>query len=102
MTPRIPRTEKLSSDLLWYGTWIAVVAVAAGLSVGLDRPLGFGIAQFGIAVFILLPISRVALLLAIFLKEKDRVYVTMAASVLAIIAISVIVGFYGAALHFQR
>lgn len=45
----------------------------------------------GVAVFIFLPVARVALMLAIFLRERDYVYTVTAALVLAIIAAGVLV-----------
>ncbi|MDM4501851.1 DUF1634 domain-containing protein [Klebsiella oxytoca] len=40
-------------------------------------------------MFILLPVARVALMLTIFLRERDYAYVVIAALVLAIIAAGV-------------
>jgi uncharacterized membrane protein len=45
----------------------------------------------GVAVFILLPVARVALMLTLFLRERDYAYTVIAALVLAIIAAGVIV-----------
>ncbi len=93
------RREQIVAALLWYGTWFASALVAAGMLLGvvpLQFPLllpltGHDLVKLGVAVFILLPITRVGLMLAIFLRERDWIYAMIAALVLAIIAIGVIV-----------
>lgn len=90
MKPSVTRSEKIISDLLWYGTGTASALVALGLVRGLGNPLGLMIAKSGIALFILLPIMRVAFLLKMFAQERDAIYVVITASVLTIIAISVV------------
>jgi hypothetical protein len=85
------RRERLIAALLWYGTWAASAVIAAGLAVGLTRPIslglsGIGIAQAGVALFILLPVARVVLMLGMFLRQRDYAYAAISAFVLAIIA----------------
>ncbi len=88
------RREQLIAALLWYGTWIASALIAAGLlltAVGPSFPLtGYDVMKAGVAMFILLPVARVALMLAIFLRERDYAYAVIAALVLAIIVAGVI------------
>ncbi len=95
----VARREQIIAALLWYGTWFASTLIAAGMLLGavplppsLLLPLtGHDLVKLGVAVFILLPITRVGLMLAIFLRERDWIYAMIAALVLAIIAIGVIV-----------
>ena len=78
--------ERLVAGLLRYGTWCATAIVGAGVALELSGHDGLIVAKTGIAVFILLPILRVATLLAIFIWERDRTYAAFAALVLSIIA----------------
>ena len=92
------RREQAIAALLWHGTWLASALIAVGiLLAGIgslqSQPAlklgGYNVVKAGVAVFILLPIARVALMLAIFLRERDYVYTAVAALVLAIIAAGV-------------
>lgn len=87
--------DQIIAALLWYGTWFASALIAAGIPLTAFKPLFFSMAislsgdalvKAGIAVFILLPVARVALMLTIFLRERDYIYAVIAAIVLAIIA----------------
>lgn len=103
MTPAMDgdwRRERTIAGLLYYGTWIASVFVGVGMIVGVLGDIGcFNllaikgdvIVKIGIALFILLPIARVALMLIIFLYERDYVYVVIAMSVLAIIVTGILI-----------
>lgn len=99
MTPAandIERREVLVAALLWYGTWFASALIAAGVLLTMVAPRAFlvsglGVMKAGVAVFILLPIARVALMLVLFVRERDYVYAAIAALVLAIIAAGVLV-----------
>ncbi|MDE2344185.1 MAG: DUF1634 domain-containing protein [Betaproteobacteria bacterium] len=51
---------------------------------------GHDLVKAGIAAFIFLPSARVALMLAIFVRERDCVYAAIAALVLVIIATGLI------------
>jgi uncharacterized membrane protein len=84
--------ERLIAGLLWYGTWIAAAVVGTGLAVALSGHDGLILAKAGIALFILLPVARVALMLAIFVRERDYAYAAIAAVVLAIIVAGVAAG----------
>jgi hypothetical protein len=92
------RRDQLIAGLLWYGTWFASALIAAGVLVTAIEPFqaslalplrGYDVMKAGVAVFILLPIARVALMLAIFLRERDYAYTVIAALVLTIIAAGV-------------
>jgi hypothetical protein len=89
------RREQQIAALLWYGTWCASALIAAGITVGVIQQagsllnVGFNghqLVKAGVALFILLPVARVALMLKIFLRERDYAYALIAALVLAIIA----------------
>lgn len=93
--------EQIIAGLLWYGTWIASALVAAGIVVRAlqppDHPFlsglnGLTVMKAGVALFIVLPVARVALMLVIFLREHDYLYTAISALVLAIIAAGVLVG----------
>ncbi|RXN91447.1 DUF1634 domain-containing protein [Achromobacter aloeverae] len=92
--------EWIIARLLWYGTGVACVLIAAGLlvaaapaSIALAFPVtGHALMKAGVAVFILLPMARVALMLALFLRERDYTYAMIAALVLGIIAAGIVVG----------
>ena len=85
--------ENLLGSLLHYGTLAASGIIAFGLALSLAAgPLGMGVATAGIALFILLPALRVAVMLAFFLRARDYRYGAIAALVLLIISISFFVG----------
>jgi uncharacterized membrane protein len=93
------RVRKIA-ELLYYGTCFASVFVGVGMIVGMLGDIGCFkslpikgefIVRTGIALFILLPIATVALMLIIFLHERDYVYVAIAMAVLAIIATGVLI-----------
>ncbi|WP_447921620.1 DUF1634 domain-containing protein [Achromobacter aegrifaciens] len=99
MTPaadRQARRDRIIAGLLWYGTWIASALIAAGMALDLIAPdaalRGHELVKVGVALFILLPVARVALMLAIFLRERDYAYTGISALVLLIIAAGVVSG----------
>lgn len=93
--------ERMIGSLLWYGTLLASAIIAAGMLLGALQRFGldFGIettgenvVKTGIAVFIVLPIARVALMLCSFLRERDYTFVAISVAVLAVIAGGVAIG----------
>lgn len=89
--------DRVIAGLLWYGTWLASALIAAGMALDfLPQAFaglrGLELVQAGVALFILLPVARVALMLAIFLRERDYAYTAIAALVLLIIAAGVVSG----------
>ncbi|MGC1547572.1 MAG: DUF1634 domain-containing protein, partial [Rhodanobacter sp.] len=83
------------------GTLLATAIIGVGMALGLLQPIASGhlfgfdayaIVKGGIALFILLPVARVVLMLAIFLHERDYTYAAIATLVLVIIAAGVIAG----------
>lgn len=100
-TDRFEPREQLIAGLLWYGTWLASACIAGGLVLGLLQRLvifvlpglsGFAVMKFGVALFIFLPVARVALMLLIFVRERDYAYTAIAALVLAIIGAGLLAG----------
>jgi hypothetical protein len=98
--PSTGHREQIIARLLWYGTWIASTIIATGMFVGeLQKPAGsplfnlsgYDFVRAGVALFILLPIARVALMLTLFLRERDYVYVMISGLVLLIIAAGIFV-----------
>jgi uncharacterized membrane protein len=97
----VTHRDRIIAGLLWYGTWLASALIAAGMTLhALQRftgPLALGLSRHafvtaGVAVFILLPVARVALMLIIFLRERDYAYSAISAFVLAIIAAGITFG----------
>jgi uncharacterized membrane protein len=103
-TSDIRRLERLLASLLHYGTCVASAVIAVGIAIALaqrDSPLPIvsslshlHLITAGIALFILLPVSRVVLTLVIFLRARDYWFVAMAAFVLTTIVLGFVVGLY--------
>jgi uncharacterized membrane protein len=74
--------------VLGAGTWIASALIGAGLLL----PAGTELVNAGVALFIALPIVRVALMLAEFLRRRDYRIALIAASVLAVIVAGIVLG----------
>lgn len=95
------RLERNVAALLHHGTWVASTVIVVGMVVcALDPtrgPFQFGlngyvIVKTGIALFIALPIARVSLMLAMFLRARDRLYGMISFLVLVIIAAGILSG----------
>jgi uncharacterized membrane protein len=85
--------ENLLGRLLHYGTLAASGLIALGLALGVAwGAVGVGIATAGIALFILLPTLRVAVMLIFFLRAGDYRYGAIAGLVLFIISLSFYIG----------
>ncbi|WP_234744834.1 DUF1634 domain-containing protein [Burkholderia sp. WTPI3] len=76
----VERRDRAVAMLLRYGTMCACMLIAAGMLLGAGWPVadagmlgrdGHALAKAGVALFILLPVTRVALLMGIFLRERD-------------------------------
>jgi uncharacterized membrane protein len=91
---RPARLERQLAAMLSYGTWLASAVIAIGLALTLiGWPGGAGdIVTTGIALFILLPVSRVILMLIVFLHERDYRFGAVAALVLAIMVLGFALG----------
>ncbi len=86
---------RVIAALLRHGTWLASATIGAGLAVLWLRPMtgtipfgvsGVALMKIGVALFIFLPVLRVALMLFLFARERDTVYTAISALVLAIMA----------------
>ena len=85
--------EKALGAMLLYGTCLASLVIALGLVIAiLSGAAGMRIAAVGIALFIVLPIARVAAMLFFFLVSRDYRFSGIAALVLVIILFSYLVG----------
>ncbi|SAK55660.1 hypothetical protein AWB79_02210 [Caballeronia hypogeia] len=94
MTPRTSAAlDRLLAAFLQFGTWAACAIVGAGMLLD-AHAAGSGAATLsaGIALFILLPVLRLVLMLAVFARQRNFVYVTIAATVLAVIAAGCVIG----------
>jgi hypothetical protein len=106
----LPHLESRLASLLHFGTWLA----SALMGLGLPLFLVFGrnassqetsvtnlaneLMKVGIAVFILLPVVRVAFMLTVFARQRDSRFVAMSGLVLLIIAASALIGFISSTL----
>jgi uncharacterized membrane protein len=91
--------ERLLARVLSVGTWLGTAIIAAGLGL---RCMAWGQVQstqacmrmvsLGIALFILLPVLRVALMAVAFIRMRDLVFTAMATAVLVIIGLAACIG----------
>ncbi len=81
--------ERRLARLYRGGTYVATAVIAVGVALG-DATIELA----GIALMIALPIVRVALLCASFVRANDRTFALLAALVLAIVAAGAAVGVY--------
>lgn len=98
------RLEGMLARLLNYGTWFSSAVTALGLALVLVEgyvgasafggPSGTTIVTAGIALLIMLPVLRLALMLIVFLRERDYMFGIIAAAVLTIIALGTALGLY--------
>jgi uncharacterized membrane protein len=89
------RIESVLARALALGTWLISAVIAAGLllsffSAGI--PYGSQVVMVGIGLFILLPITRVILMLALFVGVRQYKFAGVAVLVLAIIFASFVIG----------
>jgi hypothetical protein len=92
---RHPELERCLATLLHWGTWLGCCIVGTGLvlqAAGGEGGLATRIVVAGIAVFLLLPVARVAVMLVVFLRERDYRFGLIAAAVLAIIVLGAVLG----------
>lgn len=97
---RLERLEDVLAGLLKWGALLACGWIAAGMAAGLlgggwpGPPGGFAerCATVGIVLLIALPALRVAVSLAIFLVDRDYVFVVVSGVVLAVMAIGLLLG----------
>ena len=101
MSDRRSDREQVIAALLGYGVWLASTLIAAGMaaewmhrSAGPVLAGGADLVRAGVVLFILLPVARVALMLALFVRERDYAYVAISALVLIIIGASFVTGLW--------
>jgi hypothetical protein len=80
--------ERRLARTLGLGTWIGSTVIAVGFLASLRLPIGGAIEMAGVAIFIALPVLRLALMLATFARRQEWAFAATAALVLLIIAIS--------------
>jgi uncharacterized membrane protein len=94
------RREQMIAGLLWCGTWLASAVILLGMAINLAGwPLlfdlsGSAVIKTGVVLFILLPVARVALMLLIFLRERDYAFTMISALVLTIIGAGFLLGLW--------
>jgi uncharacterized membrane protein len=95
---RHPALERRLAQLLRYGTWIGSLVIAVGLALAWlvpDSALpGTRAVTLGVALFIFLPILRVAVMLGVFLRDRDYRFAAIALLVLAVIGLGAALGIY--------
>lgn len=93
--------EQAIAGLLRYGVWLASAVIGTGLLAEWLHALtkaallglsGASLVTAGVALLILLPVSRVALMFFLFLRERDAAYIAISALVLAIIGAGFLAG----------
>ena len=91
------RLEPLLASVQHYGSWVASMVIGLGLAmamVNLATLPAMRMVTAGIALFILLPVLRVALMLGVFLRRRDYRFSAIAALVLTIIFLGFALGTY--------
>jgi uncharacterized membrane protein len=91
------RLEDLLAKALHRGTCTACVIVGFGLilnavPISSFKTIGGILGLMGVALFVLLPVARVSMMLAVFLKDRDYVFVLISALVLAVIGFGAVLG----------
>lgn len=89
VNPGSSRLELILAATLQYGTWLASVVIAAGLAAFHPR---LPLISAGIALFILLPVLRVVLMTAFFLRNRDYRLGAISTLVLGIILFGFVLG----------
>ncbi|HZZ09260.1 MAG TPA: DUF1634 domain-containing protein [Paraburkholderia sp.] len=103
-TLKTKQLEVMLASLLHYGSWLSSAVTALGLALvmieghlgasALRLPSGTTIVTAGIALLIMLPVLRLAVMLFAFVRERDYMFGMIAATVLAIIAFGTALGLY--------
>ena len=88
------KTEDLLAGLLRYGTWLASAVIGLGLALSLAGQSGAQVVAAGVVLFIALPVLRVLVMLAVFLRDRDYRLALVAAIVLMTIVAGFVIGSY--------
>jgi uncharacterized membrane protein len=97
---RHPALERRLAWLLRSGTWLGSLVITTGLiqlwnpAAGAPPKWGSDTITLGVAIFLFLPILRVALMMAVFLHDRDYRFAAIALLVLVIIAAGAGLGMY--------
>jgi uncharacterized membrane protein len=89
------RVESVLATALALGTWLTSAVISAGVLLSFfpaGAPYGPKVITAGIGLFILLPITRVILMFALFVGIRQYKFAGVAAFVLAIIVASLVIG----------
>jgi hypothetical protein len=89
------RIEAVLARALAFGTWLISAVISAGLLLSFfpaGTPYGGQLVMIGIGLFVLLPIARVILMLALFAGIREYKFALVAAFVLTIIFASLVIG----------
>ena len=89
------RIEAVLARALAVGTWLISAVIAAGLLLSFfpaRMPYAWQVVMIGIGLFVLLPITRVILMLALFAGIREYKFAAVAGLVLAIILASLVIG----------
>jgi len=90
----VSKTEGLLAGLLRYGTWLASGLIGSGLAMSLVGLSGAQVVAAGVVLFIALPVLRVLVMLAVFLRDRDYRLAIVAAIVLMTIVAGLAIGIY--------
>jgi uncharacterized membrane protein len=100
------RLEGVLSIVLRYGTWSACALIGAGIvwvlieqaapgpttATTAASASGMPLVTLGVALLLGLPVLRVALMAIAFARERDYLFVALAAAVLAVIGLGLVLG----------
>jgi uncharacterized membrane protein len=86
------KLERLLARVLDQGTWLASGIIGAGWLLAAAGWRSVALIDGGIALFLLLPVLRVAIMLVVFVRERDYRFGLIAALVLSIIVLGAWLG----------
>jgi hypothetical protein len=89
------RIDSVLAGALAFGTWLISAVIGIGLLLSFSparMPYGSQVVLAGTGLFILLPITRVILMLALFVGRREYKFAGVAAFVLAVICASFVIG----------
>jgi uncharacterized membrane protein len=92
----VSNIEGLLAVLLRYGTWLASGVIGAGLALAPAWLPGAQVVTAGVVLFVSLPVLRVLVMLAVFLRDRDYWLAIAAAIVLMTIAAGFAIGIHTA------
>jgi hypothetical protein len=86
------KLERLLARVLDQGTWLASGIIGVGWLLSVAGWQSVALINGGIALFLLLPVLRVAIMLVVFVRERDYRFGLIAGVVLAIIVLGALLG----------